>query len=83
MNEPASKRLFAVEPRFLKEGWWWYRYETPIGTNHVPVYVEQDSAGEWLISEAPGEEENQPIGYVGELEGEIVQWIGEAPKGEN
>lgn len=53
----------------LEPGWWWYQYKTEIGTNYVPVYVEQNSDGEWFIKDAPGEKQNS---WIGDVDGKIV-----------
>lgn len=63
-----------MKPTF--EGWYWYRFESITGIHVIPVYAEQDSSGIWFISEAPGPEEDQPLGYIEELDGELVGWIG-------
>lgn len=62
--------------RPTQEGWYFYRFESITGIHVIPVYCEQDFYGQWFVSEAPGPEEDQPLGYLEELDGEIVEWIG-------
>jgi len=62
----------------MREGWWWYKFETPIGIHHIPVYVEMDSDGQFYASEV-SVEDYEFLGYVDELEGNLVKFIGEAP----
>jgi hypothetical protein len=67
----------------LKEaGWYWYRFEA-LGTHYIPVYCDVDNSGDWFIAEIFRPEEVQPLGYLGELPGAIVGWIGEVPSDED
>lgn len=68
----------AITPR--KPGWYWYRWDA-VGTHYTPVYCDVDPRGDWFISDAS--DPDSLIGYLGELPGAIVQWIGEAPDDED
>lgn len=64
------------DPRTIRTGWWWYNCETLSGIHLVPVYLRQDGGGNWFACESP-EDQEEPIGFLSDLEGSIIQWIGE------